>query len=189
MLIPDPTYTICPRPACQRPVPPPTATSSEIKINSVPSKRVIRLSDVANPSPSPNVEVPLPEPIITSEPTAHDERWDRYRRCTYCGYSFCLYCSNTWHGPHSPCAFTAGSSLVQEYLSYAEGSFERQKMELRRGKRNLEKMVAQWQEDEENKKWMEEKTMPCAGCGVRVERRCVNQFTVRRVKLTNQLRV
>jgi E3 ubiquitin-protein ligase RNF14 len=53
-------------------------------------------------------------------------------------------------------------------------------MELRRGKRNLEKMVAQWQEDEENKKWMEEKTMPCAGCGVRVERRYVDQFMPRR---------
>jgi E3 ubiquitin-protein ligase RNF14 len=180
MLTSDPTYTICPRPACQRPVPPPAATSSDTTPNSLPSKRVIRLSDVANP-PSPDVELTIPEPTTTSETTTHDERWDRYRRCTYCGYSFCLYCSNTWHGPHSPCAFAAGSSLVQEYLSYAEGSFERQKMELRRGKRNLEKMVAQWQEDEENKKWMEEKTMPCAGCGVRVERRYVNQFTLRRL--------
>jgi len=57
-------------------------------------------------------------------------------------------------------------------------------MELRRGKRNLEKMVAQWQEDEDNKKWMEDKTMPCAGCGVRVERRYVKTSGIQN-ELTN----
>jgi E3 ubiquitin-protein ligase RNF14 len=63
------------------------------------------------------------------------------------------------------------SAIVLEYLDYPEDSPERRRMEQRRGKRNLEKMVAQWQEDEDNKQWMEDKTRPCAGCGVRVERR------------------
>ncbi len=46
-------------------------------------------------------------------------------------------------------------------------------MELRRGKGNLERMVSKWREDEENKKWLESRTRACAGCGVRVEKRCV----------------
>jgi E3 ubiquitin-protein ligase RNF14 len=44
-------------------------------------------------------------------------------------------------------------------------------MEARRGKTNIERMVAKWREDEENKKWLEEKTRACSGCGVRVEKR------------------
>lgn len=44
-------------------------------------------------------------------------------------------------------------------------------MEARRGKSNLDRMVSKWQEEEDNKKWLEEKTKACAGCGVRVEKR------------------
>lgn len=43
-------------------------------------------------------------------------------------------------------------------------------MEFRKGKANIERMVAKWQEDEENRKWLESRTRPCAGCGVRVEK-------------------
>jgi E3 ubiquitin-protein ligase RNF14 len=59
---------------------------------------------------------------------------------------------------------------VREYLSYPEGSMERKRMEIRRGKTNLDRMVAKWREDEENKKWLESRTRACAGCGVRVEK-------------------
>ena len=47
-------------------------------------------------------------------------------------------------------------------------------MELRRGKGNLERLVRQWKEDEDNKKWVESKTTPCPTCGVRVEKRCIH---------------
>ena len=43
-------------------------------------------------------------------------------------------------------------------------------MELRRGKANIDKMVAQWHEDEANKQWMESETRACSGCGVRVQK-------------------
>lgn len=56
-------------------------------------------------------------------------------------------------------------------MSYPEGSEERQRLELRKGKGNLERLVAKWREDEENKKWLQEMTRACAGCGVRVEKR------------------
>ena len=46
-------------------------------------------------------------------------------------------------------------------------------MEIRRGKGNLERLVNQWREDEENKKWVQSRTTACAECGVRVEKRYV----------------
>lgn len=46
-------------------------------------------------------------------------------------------------------------------------------MEIQKGKGNLERMVAQWQEDEDNKRWINDKTKACPGCGVRVEKRSV----------------
>ena len=43
-------------------------------------------------------------------------------------------------------------------------------MEQRRGKKNIERMVGKYLEEEENKKWLDERTRACAGCGVRVEK-------------------
>jgi E3 ubiquitin-protein ligase RNF14 len=143
----------------------------DVKPVETSTKRVIRLSDISTTQSNSTSTATDSSSNITIKPILPDDRWDRYRRCPSCQYSFCLYCSATWHGPHAPCAFTTASVIVEEYLSYPEGSPERLKMEIRRGKRNIEKMIAKWQEDEENKKWMEEKTMPCSGCGVRVERR------------------
>ena len=140
------------------------------------SKRAIRLSEINNP-PSLNTQETVPsfQTMIPSQPTSSSEdRWARYRICPSCHYSFCLYCSATWHGPHTPCAFPQTSLIVQEYLSYPEDSEERKRMELRRGKGNLERMVNKWREDEENKKWLQSKTR---ACGVRVEKRYVHVLT------------
>jgi len=62
---------------------------------------------------------------------------------------------------------------VQEYLRYPEESEGRKRMEARRGKGNLERMVIKWREDEGNKKWLQARTRACAGCGVRVEKRYI----------------
>lgn len=169
----DPTYTICPQPWCQKPVPPPPQPTDADKLASEAiSKRGIRLSDISKTTPSTTSAFSETEttrdkpPPITTE-----DRWERYRCCPSCHFSFCLYCSATWHGPHTPCAFSKASAIVQEYLSYPEGSDERLRIEARRGKSNIERMVAKWREDEENKKWLDEKTRACSGCGVRVEKR------------------
>ncbi|KAK8865969.1 hypothetical protein IAR55_001118 [Kwoniella newhampshirensis] len=157
----DPTYTVCPRPMCQAAVPP--LSHPPASKESSASSRVIRLSEISSSSSSPSVS-----PVTPSVPA--EERWERYRVCPKCNYSFCLYCQATWHGPHTPCAFPQTSLIVTEYLSYPEGSEGRRKMEARKGKVNLERMVAKWEEDEANKKWLEGSTRACAGCGVRVEK-------------------
>nr|XP_018267239.1 uncharacterized protein I303_01224 [Kwoniella dejecticola CBS 10117]OBR89397.1 hypothetical protein I303_01224 [Kwoniella dejecticola CBS 10117] len=127
------------------------------------------------PRPSCQAAVPPPElPVaITFDPKFTSKvihRWARHRTCPKCSYSFCLYCNATWHGPHTPCAFPQTSLIVSEYLSYPEGSEGRLKMEMKKGKANLERMVAKYFEDEANKNWLESKTRPCSGCGVRVEK-------------------
>ena len=175
----DPTYTICPQPGCQKPVPPPPPPTEADKLaQEAISKRGIRLSDMSQsttPSAAP-VSAGTDTTPTKAAPITTEDRWERYRLCPSCSFSFCLYCSATWHGPHTPCAFSKASAIVQEYLSFPEGSEERLRMESRRGKSNIERMVAKWREDEENKKWLEEKTRACSGCGVRVEKRSVHAY-------------
>jgi len=168
----DPTYCICPRPTCQAAVPPPPLPTADDLVSSKSiSSRAIRLSDISRSSPAKTVAPPSPPPTPPAAPSfPPDDRWARYRICPKCDFSFCLYCSATWHGPHTPCAFPQTSALVLEYLSYPENSPQRKLMEARRGRTNLERMVSKWREDEENRKWLESKTRPCSGCGVRVEK-------------------
>ncbi|KAI9635251.1 uncharacterized protein MKK02DRAFT_27103 [Dioszegia hungarica] len=161
LLIPDPTYCVCPQPNCQAAVPPPpTPSAADLSAQETISKRAFRITTAPSSSPSQHQPSTIPR----------EDRWARYRQCPKCTFSFCLYCSATWHGPHTPCSFPQTSLIVLEYLSYPEGSAERAQMEQRRGKSNLERMVARYVEDEENKKWLEQRTRACAGCGVRVEK-------------------
>ena len=99
-----------------------------------------------------------------------EDRWARYRQCPTCSYSFCLYCSAGWHGPHTACTFPKTSAIVLEYLSYPEDSQERRDMEVRRGKANIERMVRTYIEEQANKEWLEGETRACTGCGVRVQK-------------------
>ncbi|WWC86300.1 uncharacterized protein L201_001173 [Kwoniella dendrophila CBS 6074] len=166
----DPSYTICPRPSCQAAVPPPPLPTSVV-FDVAFTSRVIRLSDLSSTSSanSDSASTVSVESVITpSIPT--EDRWARHRTCPKCSFSFCLYCNATWHGPHTPCAFPQTSLIVSEYLSYSENSEGRKRMELKRGKANLERLVAKYFEDEANKSWLESKTRPCSGCGVRVEK-------------------
>ncbi|WVW82357.1 hypothetical protein I302_104364 [Kwoniella bestiolae CBS 10118] len=162
----DPLYTICPRPSCQAAVPPPPL-STFVSFDPSFTSKVIRLSDLSSSTSSSGTASSndIPTPSIPTE-----DRWLRHRTCPKCSYSFCLYCNATWHGPHTPCAFPQTSFIVSEYLGYPEGSEGRRRMEVKRGKANLERMVRQYLEDEANKSWMESKTSPCSGCGVRVEK-------------------
>ena len=162
----DPSWTTCPRMTCQAAVPPPATLPVKKPMPSSSSSRVIRLSDIGKSSSTPPPQPPSQQPSVAPP----EDRWARHRQCPKCQYSFCLHCSATWHGPHTPCAFPQTSVLVLEYLSYPEDSDARRAMEMRRGKANLDRMVSQYREDQENKRWLESRTRACSGCGVRVEK-------------------
>lgn len=43
-------------------------------------------------------------------------------------------------------------------------------MELKYGKRNLDRLIAKYQEDQANKAWLEKSTMACPSCHIHVEK-------------------
>ncbi|KZT06754.1 RWD-domain-containing protein [Laetiporus sulphureus 93-53] len=96
--------------------------------------------------------------------------WERLRTCTDCGYSFCAYCKRSWHGPLLDCPVSATESFVLEYLALPEDSPERVLMERRFGRTNMRKLVAKYEEEQANKRWLEQSTMECPRCHVHVEK-------------------
>lgn len=111
-------------------------------------------------------QTPVPRPSNIEE----DSGWERLRTCSECGYSFCAYCRRTWHGPISECAISSTESFIVEYLAVPEGSHERMLIERRYGKANTRRLVARYEEDQANKKWMDQSTMACPSCRVKVEK-------------------
>ena len=59
---------------------------------------------------------------------------------------------------------------MQEYLQHAEGSAERERLERRFGKRNIQRLVAAHREEKLNSEWLRVSTTECPGCQVRVEK-------------------
>ncbi|KAF7339852.1 KH domain protein [Mycena venus] len=109
---------------------------------------------------------PVPKP----KESQTDEGGDRLRICPACSFSFCGFCKRTWHGAVQDCPISQAESVVLEYLAFEENSKERQLMELRFGKIILRKLVAKYQEEQLNKKWLAESTMACPGCALSIEK-------------------
>jgi hypothetical protein len=74
------------------------------------------------------------------------------------------------HGPLSDCPIQIAEKLVIEYMETTEESPMRKTMERRYGKKNLEKLVAKYEEDRANREWLEKSTMGCPSCHVHVEK-------------------
>ena len=55
-------------------------------------------------------------------------------------------------------------------MKLKEGSEERETLQCRFGKRNLEKLVRQFEEDRANREWLDKSTMACPGCGLHTEK-------------------
>ncbi|KAJ7225754.1 hypothetical protein GGX14DRAFT_640733 [Mycena pura] len=108
---------------------------------------------------------PVPQP-----PESDSFGADRLRICSACSYSFCGFCKRTWHGAIQQCPIPQAESVVLEYLAMEPESNERERMELRYGRRILRKLVAQYQEEQLNKEWLETSTKTCPGCSLHIEK-------------------
>lgn len=95
------------------------------------------------------------------------------------------------HGPISDCKMSSSESFVMQYIQALEGSTEREQLERRYGKANLRRLVAKYEEDVANKKWLDQSTMACPSCRVKVEKSMgcnhVSLLPVRHVVLTHDL--
>ncbi|KZT61087.1 hypothetical protein CALCODRAFT_491746 [Calocera cornea HHB12733] len=115
-------------------------------------------------------QAPVPKPKMEEVSSGKENRWDALRTCPRCGLSFCAYCRRTWHGVLTRCVFAKAQAFVLEYQKAAEGSQARKAIEQRYGRANVLRLVAQHEEDEKNRAWLKQSTMPCPGCQVHVEK-------------------
>lgn len=74
------------------------------------------------------------------------------------------------HGPITACTIAHSEKLVLEYLAAEEGSAERQTIEKRFGRSNVQKLVLTYEEEKANNEWLHSSTMECPGCQCHVEK-------------------
>lgn len=176
----DPTYTTCPLQHCQSPVPPPPLPRTSTTSTVIPARNVFRIGTA----------VVLTDEQIEENRRKEEDKWERYRQCPGCRFSFCRYCLTTWcvpksssgtngrkaqasmrrHGPHLPCPLPSTSNFLKAYLALAPDSPDRKIYHRRYGKKNLDRLQAEYEENEANRKWFEGHTRECCGCGTRVQK-------------------
>ncbi|EJT97950.1 hypothetical protein DACRYDRAFT_91365 [Dacryopinax primogenitus] len=115
-------------------------------------------------------QAPVRKPKVEELPSDQENRWEALRTCSHCGLSFCVYCRRTWHGILTRCVFSQAQAFVPEYRKASKGSHARRAIEQRYGRANVLRLIAQQEEDEKNKEWLKQSTMPCPGCQVYVEK-------------------
>ena len=64
----------------------------------------------------------------------------------------------------------ASSAIVTAWLEGEEGGKEREALERRYGRENVRRLVRVHEEERENRRWMESRTMACTGCKAPVEK-------------------
>lgn len=109
-------------------------------------------------------------PVTKPQGEDPESAWDRFRQCPKCSYSFCAFCRRTWHGTVTPCKMTHAEKIVLEYLAEEEDSEARHALEGQYGRKNILKLVAQYEEELANREWLAESTTECPGCGCHVEK-------------------
>jgi len=113
-------------------------------------------------------QAPIPKPSDIDNST--ESGWNGLRECSRCGFSFCVFCKRTWHGPIDSCPITQFEGLALEYLGTAEGSREREKLEQQYGRVMIRRLINQYEEEKANLQWLGESTMKCPGCHCYVEK-------------------
>lgn len=104
---------------------------------------------------------PPPDPAVTGEQ-------EKLRVCPSCDFAFCCICLHTWHGIRNPCAFPQSSLIVSSWLEGDE--VERTLLERRYGRANVERMVRVFEEERQNREWMDGHSRQCPGCQARIEK-------------------
>ena len=124
--------------------------------------------------------------IVTKSVTEDGDKYENLRTCPKCGLSFCALCKRTWwvfitwhflnsfdvclssrHGLLVDCAT---EKIVTEYLSLAPESPQRLLMERQHNKARLLRLVSQREEEKLTQRWIENSTMSCPNCRVKVEK-------------------
>lgn len=74
------------------------------------------------------------------------------------------------HGPIADCPIAQYEYLALEYLEASEGSEVRARLERRYGRANIRRLIATYEEEKANQKWLSTSTMKCPGCQCHIEK-------------------
>lgn len=132
------------------------------------TKRALELDPGMIHCPVVSCQTPVPSPQLGEDDD--ESGWARLRTCSTCSYSFCAFCRRTWHGPISECPLRMTEAVVLEYLAFSEGDVKRIEIERRWGRANVRRLVKKYEEDRQNREWIEKSTIGCPGCGVHVQK-------------------
>lgn len=94
----DPLYTTCPLQHCQSPVPGPPPLKLPTSLPESSFKHVFRLGTPKSDDPAADAEKEKErrERELEAYRRGEEDKWERYRQCPGCQFSFCRYCNTTW---------------------------------------------------------------------------------------------
>ncbi|KAJ3380166.1 E3 ubiquitin-protein ligase rnf14 [Chytriomyces hyalinus] len=107
-------------------------------------------------------------------PTLKDPDEEKLCICPECSYAFCFFCNRTWHGYAAYCQIRHLSVVAAEYAAADES--KRSVMEIKYGKKLLEKAIRELEEDKLNSAWMKDNAQACPNCRVMTCMTCGTHF-------------
>ncbi|CAJ0831697.1 6702_t:CDS:2 [Entrophospora sp. SA101] len=115
------------------------------------------------------------DPLVTycprkscQAPVRKNSNYDKLCVCPKCSFAFCCWCEKTWHGSSAPCNMYNISKIVSDYME-AEGELK-YTLELRYGKKNLEKLARDAKMELEVSKWVSMNAQNCPSCKAVIEK-------------------
>ncbi|KAI8823707.1 uncharacterized protein EV422DRAFT_618516 [Fimicolochytrium jonesii] len=105
-------------------------------------------------------------------PVIRDPHSEKLCICTQCRFAFCFYCNRCWHGAAQFCMPNHIEVLVSQYTLALESNNTNKirELEVRYGRKTLERLTREWLAEAETRRWKEEFTQSCPNCSLAVEK-------------------
>ncbi|KAJ1917889.1 hypothetical protein H4219_002933 [Mycoemilia scoparia] len=110
-------------------------------------------------------------PITSCQnPATRDKDIYKLAICQTCSFAFCSFCSMTWHGEHIPCRINDREAMIKKYMDAKENDSQNtiKELELRHGKRVLEKLEREFVENKQNQEWVKAFATSCPSCDLAI---------------------
>ncbi|KAJ3212767.1 E3 ubiquitin-protein ligase rnf14 [Entophlyctis luteolus] len=105
---------------------------------------------------------------LCNAPTLKDPEEEKLCICPKCKYAFCFFCNKSWHGYAAYCQIRHLESIAKEYLEASDAA--KRSLEVKYGKKTLEKVVREIEEDKLNREYFKDNAQACPNCTCMVER-------------------
>ncbi|KAJ3025232.1 UNVERIFIED_CONTAM: E3 ubiquitin-protein ligase rnf14 [Siphonaria sp. JEL0065] len=168
------TQVTCPNASCKK-LAPGESAKSMIPLPASTLAKIVSPSLLQRYSSLLETHHLLQQPNLTycprktcNAPTLKDPEEEKLCVCSKCGYAFCFFCNRTWHGYASYCQIRHLETIAKEYTVASD--HEKRVLEVKYGKKVLERVVREIEEDRLNKTWIQENAQVCPHCTCLVER-------------------